>query len=42
MVGILIVTHRQLAEALVSASDLIMGRLEKVVRSIFGPQCHAR
>ncbi len=31
MVGILIVTHRQLAEALVSASDLIMGRLEKVV-----------
>ena len=31
MVGILIVTHLHLAEALLSASDLILGHLEKVV-----------
>jgi mannose PTS system EIIA component len=37
MVGILIVTHRQLAEALVSASDLILGRLEKVVAVSLDP-----
>jgi mannose PTS system EIIA component len=37
MVGILIVTHRQLAEALLSASDLIMGRLEKVVAVSLDP-----
>ncbi len=37
MVGILIVTHRQLAEALLSASDLILGRLEKVVAVSLDP-----
>jgi PTS system mannose-specific IIA component len=37
MVGILIVTHRQLAEALLSASDLIMGRLEKMVAVSLDP-----
>lgn len=37
MVGILIVTHRSLAEALVSASDLILGRLEKVVAVSLDP-----
>ena len=37
MVGILIVTHRQLAEALLSASDLIMGRLEKLVAVSLDP-----
>ena len=37
MIGILIVTHRQLAEALLSASDLILGRLEKVVAVSLDP-----
>jgi len=37
MVGILIVTHRQLAEALMSASDLILGRLEKVIAVSLDP-----
>jgi mannose PTS system EIIA component len=37
MVGILIVTHRQLAEALLSASDLILGRIEKVVAVSLDP-----
>jgi PTS system mannose-specific IIA component len=37
MIGILIVTHRQLAEALLSASDLIMGHLEKVVAVCLDP-----
>ena len=37
MVGILIVTHRQLAEALLSASDLILGRMEKVVAVSLDP-----
>lgn len=37
MVGILIVTHRQLAEALLAASDLILGRLEKVVAVSLDP-----
>jgi mannose PTS system EIIA component len=37
MVGILIVTHRQLAEALLSASDLILGHLEKVVAISLDP-----
>jgi mannose PTS system EIIA component len=37
MVGVLIVTHRQLAEALISASDLILGRLEKVVAVSLDP-----
>jgi mannose PTS system EIIA component len=37
MVGILIVTHRQLAEALLSASDLILGHLEKVVAVSLDP-----
>jgi PTS system mannose-specific IIA component len=37
MVGILIVTHRQLAEALLSASDLIMGCLEKMVAVSLDP-----
>ncbi len=37
MVGVLIVTHRQLAEALLSASDLILGRLEKVVAVSLDP-----
>ena len=41
MVGILIVTHRQLAEALVSASDLILGRLEKVVAVSLDPSAYA-
>lgn len=30
MVGILVVTHRQLAEALLSTCDLILGHMEKV------------
>jgi mannose PTS system EIIA component len=37
MVGILIVTHRQLAEALLAASDLILGRMEKVVAVSLDP-----
>jgi PTS system mannose-specific IIA component len=37
MVGILIVTHRQLAEALLAASDLILGRIEKVVAVSLDP-----
>jgi mannose PTS system EIIA component len=37
MIGILIVTHRQLAEALLSASDLILGHLEKVVAVSLDP-----
>jgi mannose PTS system EIIA component len=37
MVGILIVTHRQLAEALLAASDLILGHLEKVVAVSLDP-----
>jgi PTS system mannose-specific IIA component len=37
MVGILIVTHRQLAEALLSASDLILGHLEKIVAVSLDP-----
>lgn len=37
MVGILIVTHRHLAEALLSASDLILGHLEKVVAVSLDP-----
>lgn len=38
MVGILIVTHKQLAEALLSASDVILGRLEKVVAVSLDPE----
>ncbi len=30
MIGVLIVTHHQLAEALLSACDLIVGRMEKL------------
>jgi PTS system mannose-specific IIA component len=37
MVGILIVTHRHLAEALLAAADLISGRLEKVVAVSLDP-----
>lgn len=37
MVGVLIVTHLQLAEALLSASDLILGRLEKVAAVSLDP-----
>jgi PTS system mannose-specific IIA component len=37
MIGILIVTHRQLAEALLSASDLILGHMEKVVAVSLDP-----
>lgn len=37
MVGILIVTHRHLAEALLAASDLIAGRMEKVVAVSLDP-----
>jgi PTS system mannose-specific IIA component len=37
MVGILIVTHHHLAEALLSASDLILGHLEKVVAVSLDP-----
>jgi PTS system mannose-specific IIA component len=37
MVGIMIVTHKHLAEALLSASDLILGRLEKVVAVSLDP-----
>ncbi|MBM4288230.1 MAG: PTS sugar transporter subunit IIA [Deltaproteobacteria bacterium] len=37
MVGILIVTHRHLAEALLSASDVILGRLEKVMAVSLDP-----
>ena len=37
MIGILIVTHRQLAEALLSASDLILGHMEKVVALSLDP-----
>lgn len=37
MVGILIVTHRHLAEALLSAADLISGRMEKVVAVSLDP-----
>jgi len=37
MVGILIVTHRHLAEALLAAANLISGRLEKVVAVSLDP-----
>ncbi len=37
MVGILIVTHRHLAEALLAAADLIAGHMEKVVAVSLDP-----
>lgn len=41
MVGILIVTHRHLAEALLAAADLISGRMEKVVAVSLDPEASA-
>lgn len=41
MVGILIVTHLHLAEALLSASDLILGHMEKVVPVSLDPSTDA-
>ncbi len=38
MVGILIVTHKHLAEALLAAADLISGRMEKVVAVSLDPE----
>lgn len=41
MVGILIVTHRHLAEALLAAADLISGRMEKVEAVSLDPNASA-